>query len=559
MRRFLALLVCIFLFAVPVHAANAAASIETTATVTANSACEVTIDVDIRLDEPVRGLKFPLGHDIRSATLNGTAAPLTQTNGLTSVDLSHLDGKTGLYSCTISYQLNSVVSTDDDSKRIVTVPLLSGFPYPVEQMSFTVTMPAIFNTPPTFYSGYHGQDIERQMSAFIEGPVITGTLVQELKDSETLFMKLVAPEGMFPASQNFGGSLSFDAAAMGISAAAALLWWLVFLFCLPRRAPRRATVPEGICAGQMSSYLVHKTADLPMMVLQWAQLGYMTIRLDRGGRVFLSKKMDMGNERSYFEQRCFRELFGRKNTMEGTGSRFQRTWERTTAMSRKASNGYRFPVAVPSLLFRLLSCLTGLFAGIAMGDSISTNHTWRMVIMALLGILCAALCWFIQDGMGSLHLRSKAALKLSAAASALLMLAGVLCGCGGYALGAVGFNLLAGVMAFYGGRHSDNGIRLCTEILGLRRHLRKEHPEKLRHILASNRNYYFELAPYALAFGLDKVFADKFGVARLPACTWLITGTEYRTAPEWYPQLRAAYEAMHRGRKPTLAERIFGK
>ena len=559
MRRILALFLCIFLFATPVYAANAAASIETTAIVTANSACEVTVDVEIRLDEPVRGLKFPLGREIRSATLNGTEAHLTQTNGVTSVDLSHLDGRTGLYTCTIRYQLNSVVTTDDGGKQTVTVPLLSGFPYPVEKMSFTVTLPSTFATVPTFYSGYHGQDIERQMSASIDGAVITGTLVQELKDSETLYMNLTAPEGMFPASQNFGGSLTFDAAAMGICAAAALVWWVLFLFCLPRRVPRRSTVPEGICAGQMGSYLLHKTTDLPLMVLQWAQLGYMTIRLDRGGRVYLSKKMDMGNERSYFEQRCFRELFGRKDTMEGTGERFQRTWDRTNAMSRKASNGYRFPPAVPALLLRLLSCMTGLFAGIAMGDTVSTNHTWRIFIMAALGILCAVLCWFIQDGMAWLHLRRRAPLKLTAAAFALLLLAGFLCRCGGYALGAAAFNLLSGLMAFYGGRHSDNGTRLCTEILGLRRHLKKERPDELRRILTANRNYYFELAPYALAFGLDKSFADKFGVARLPSCTWLISGREYRTAPEWYPLLRAAYQAMHRGRRPTLAERLFGK
>lgn len=559
MRRILALFICIFLFAVPVHAANAAASIEASAIVTPNSACEVTIDLEIRLDEPVRGLKYPLGAFIRSATLNGTEAPMSQTNGISAVDLSHLDGKTGLYSCTIRYSVNSVVTTDDKGRQTVKVPLLNGFPYPVEQMSFSVTLPTGFNTVPAFFSGYHGQDIERQMSASIEGTVISGTLVQPLKDSETLYMTLTAPEGMFPASQNFRGSLSFDAAAMGITAAAALVWWVLFLFCLPRRIPRRATAPEGICAGQMVSYLIHKTADLPLMVLQWAQLGYMTIRLDRGGRVYLSKKMDMGNERSYFEQRCFRELFGRKDTMEGTGDRFQRTWDRTTAMSRKATNGYRFPVLFPSLMFRLISCLMGLFAGIAMGDSISTNHTWRIFIMALLGVLCALLCWFVQDGMGCLHFRSKAALKLSAVSSALLIIAGLLCGCLGYALGAVGFNLLAGLMAFYGGRHSDNGIRLCAEILGLRRYLRRERREELRRIQSANRNYYFELAPYALAFGLDKVFADKFGVDRLPGCTWLVTGKEFRTASEWHSQLRAAYDAMHQRRKPTLAERIFGK
>ena len=83
--------------------------------------------------------------------------------------------------------------------------------------------------------------------------------------------------------------------------------------------------------------------------------------------------------------------------------------------------------------------------------------------------------------------------------------------------------------------------------------------QELRRILASNRNYYFELAPYALILGVDKTFAEKFGDARLPACTWLVSGIDVRTAPEWYPQLREVYTAMHRERKGTLAEKIFGK
>ncbi len=558
MRRVIALFLCIFLFAVPAHAANAAASVSTTAVVTENSACSVTIEADIRLDDPAKGLKFPLGTDIHSATLNGSPAPLKQSGGITSVDLSHLDGKMGLFSCTISYTVNSVVTTDDDGKQLVTVPLLYGFPYPVEQMTFSVTMPSAFDTVPAFSSGYHGQDIERQMSASISGNAIRGSVAQELKDSETLFLTLTAPDGMFPASQNFGGSLAFDAAAMLVCAALALLFWLMTMRCLPRFSPRRSTAPEGISAGQIPSYLVRRAADLPIMVLQWAQLGYLIIHMDDNGRVFLHKKMDMGNERSTYELRCFRDLFGRKQMMDVSGYRFQKVCDKAAALSRRQSFGYRSPLG-SERIFRLLSCLLGLFAGIAMGDAISTDHTWRLVIMGLLGAACFVLCWLIQDSMFCLHLRGKAAMKLGTAAAALLLAAGIVCTCPGYALGALGWNLLAGLMAAYGGRRTENGGRIFSELLGLRRHMRKAGKQEVRRILASNRNYYFELAPYALALGVDKVFAEKFGNARLPACTWLVTGLDSRTAPEWYVQLREAYKVMSRDRKPTLAERIFGK
>ena len=558
MRRIIALLVCIVLFALPVSAANAAVSVSTTAVVNENSSCYVTIEAQIRLDDPARGLRFPLGTDIDSVTLNGAPAALKQSGGITSVDLSHLDGKMGLHSCTIAYTVNSVVTVDDDGRQIVTVPLLYGFPYPVEEMSFHVTMPREFESVPAFRSGYHGQDIERQMTASVEGAVIQGRVDQELKDSETLFMTLTAPAGMFPASRTFGGSLPFDAAAMGICAALALLCSLLTMRCLPRLSPRRPTAPEGISAGQLGSYLVRRAADLPVMVLQWAQLGYLIIHLDDNGRVFLHKKMDMGNERSAFEQRCFRDLFGRKQMVDVSGYRFQKVCEKAAAVSRRATNGYRSPLG-SARLFRLISCLLGIFAGIAMGDTISTDHNLRLAIMGALGAVCFVLCWLIQDGMDCLHLRGRAQLKLGLIATAALLAVGGYCRCLPYALGAAAWNLLAGLMAAYGGRRTENGDRIRGEILGLRRYMRKAGPAELRRILSSNRNYYFELAPYALALGLDKQFALKFGNARLPACTWLVSGIDSRTAPEWYTQLREAYSAMIRNRRPTLAERIFGK
>lgn len=557
MRRIAALLICIFLFALPVSAANTAVSVRTTAVVTENSACQVTIDVDIRLDEPARGLKFPLGKNIHSVTLNGAAASVSESGGITSVNLGHLDGKTGLYSCTIRYTVNSVVAAEN-GKQIITVPLIHGFPYPVEDISFTVTMPREFDTVPSFYSGYHGQDIERQMTTSVRGSVITGRVNQQLKDSETLYLKLTAPAGMFPASQTFGGTLSFDASAMTFCACLALVCWLLTMRFFPRISARQTTAPEGCCAGLTGRFLVHRNTDLPAMVLQWAQLGYLIIHLDHNGRVFLHRKMDMGNERSGFEQRCFKELFGSRMMLDATGTRFHNAWNRICAMGRKQPGSSGSPVG-SGRLFRLLSNLLGLFAGIAMGDSVSTNHTWRLVTMGVLGIVCLVLCRFIFDGMDCLHLYGKASVKLALAATALLMITAVVCNCPGYGLGAILCNMLAGLLAAYGGRRNDNAARIFSEILGLRRHMRKAKPDEVRRILASNRNYYFELAPYALVLGVDKTFAEKFGKDRLPACTWLVCKNTKRTAPEWYLQLRQVYAAMTRDRKPTLAERIFGK
>jgi hypothetical protein len=244
--------------------------------------------------------------------------------------------------------------------------------------------------------------------------------------------------------------------------------------------------------------------------------------------------------------------------MDATGNRFQRAADKAAALSRRQAGGYRNPLSSISA-FRLLSCLVGIFAGIAMGDTIATDHTWRIPLMLGFGLVSGALCWIILEGMDCIHLRGKAGLKLSLTAAALLLLLSLGCKALPYGVAAGLWSLMAGMLSAYGGKRTDNGARIYSELLGLRRHMRKAGKTELRRILSANRNYYFELAPYALILGVDKTFAEKFGDARLPACTWLVSGVDIRTAPEWYHQLREVYTAMHRERKPTLAERIFGK
>ncbi len=558
MRRVIALFLCILLLAVPAHGANAAQSLSSNAHITANGSCQITITADIRLEEPVKGLRFPVAAGARSVTCNGRRARVSEHEGIHSIQLKQLDGLVGLYSCTVSYELNTVLSLNEKGEPMVTVPLLSGFPYCVEAMSFAVSLPSELTVTPTFYSGYHGKDIELQMDALTAGSQIQGTLSQSLKDNETLFLQFEGTPEMFPPSRSFGGSMTFDAIAMAICAGAAFLFWLLTMRTMPRFGRRRATAPEGICAGQMGMYLVHRGADLPIMILQWAQLGYLSIQTGRGGKVFLRKKMEMGNERSAFEQRCFQSLFHDRTTQEATGRRFHGICDRVSAYSLQHFRDYR---SAPGMdrIFRLLASLVGLFAGIAMGDSFSTHHTWRYVLMLLLGAAGYAGSWYLQEGMDCLHLRGKAGLKFSLLLSLGFVLGSIFCGCPLYGIAAALWSLFAGLCGAYGGIRSENSKRLYGDIMSLRKHLRKADREELRRIITTNPNYYYELAPYALALDVDKVFASHMGDTKLPLCTWLDTGTEIRTASGCAEQLRKVVDAMIADREPTPAERMFGK
>lgn len=557
MRRVIAVILCILLLATTVYATNAVNAVNTTAVVNSDGSCKITIKATVYLDEPNGKLTLPLGTNVSAVTVNGALADTVQYGGVTSVNLSNVLNQVGSITFTIQYTAENVLTTNSNGSRVVTVPLLHGFPYPVQRMSFTVTLPTEFDTLPSFYSGYHGQDIERRMTASVNGNTITGTVNEVLKDSETMYLELIAPDGMFPAVQTIGGTLGMDAVAMGICMVLAMLFWIKTMGCLPRISRRRAMPPDSVSPGILGSYLVHSTADLNLMVVGWAQLGYLIIQLDGNGRVLLHKKMEMGNERSAFEQRCFKNLFGKGDQTDATGYRYTMLWERAERLSQRFAAGYRSGSG-NARLFRLIACTPAVFAGIALGDSIATNASWRIVLMAAGALLMSILSWHIQGGMYELHLRGKARMKLSMICCGLALIAGLCCGCLSYTVALVVWELFAGLCAAYGGKRTENGVRIYKEILGLRRHMRKMQPDELKHIQKTNPGYYYELAPYALALGVDKQFAAKFGRREQPMCTWLVsTVTTPRTASEWYLLLRKTVDAMNREQKRPKWEQIL--
>ena len=106
---------------------------------------------------------------------------------------------------------------------------------------------------------------------------------------------------------------------MGILTAVALVYWLIFLRTFPNRKEECMVPPPGITAGELPCRVHLLGPDLTTMVLCWAQMGYLLIQVD-GRRILLHKRMEMGNERSLFEVRTFRTVFGYRRVIDAAGS-----------------------------------------------------------------------------------------------------------------------------------------------------------------------------------------------------------------------------------------------
>lgn len=565
-RRIFTVILCVFMLTTYVYAESGASSVDTRATVSSNGNCHVTMTVVINMESPAANLTFPLPRGAKDVTVNGASARTYSSStdpNVVLTDLSFLNGYMGESPVTFSFTLSDVLHTErnESTKKsylVMTVPLLCGFDYPVQFLSFSITMPGdVTGKKPTFTSGFLQTNIESIVSCVAGGSLISGSVTQPLQDREKLTLVLEVDEAMFPGKLIIAREGNPELVPMGICAAAALLYWLLLMRCLPLLRQRRTEALEGVTAGELGSHLTAAGADLTMMVFTWAELGYLRIIPDKRGRVYLQKRMNMGNERTAFENRCFRSLFSKGDVVDATGVPYARLCIKVSGTISGVQEMYRRS-AGNSYIFRVLSCGVSLFCGICYACNFTTNSTLQVILSIGLGLMGVVTAWMIQDGMYRLHIRGKIPLYLSTLCTVLWTVLGILAGAWYVGLLAVLAQHLAGLAAAYGGRRSDIGRHQAGLILGLRHHLATLSKDDLERITENDPDFFFRMLPCAIAMGVDTQFAKRFGDMKLPQCTYLTAREDRRrSAAEWALLLRKTADRMDARQRKMQLEKLL--
>ena len=558
MRRLLALLgACILLLSVvciPVSAESSASKVDLLCTVNSDGDCLVSMTVILHLEAAYSEMTFPVPANAKNITLNGSKPTTRSGSSATLVDISKITRDyVGDASIRIEYTIPKAVTYNPEVAKVnpsrkllqLQIPLLSGFDYPVDSLNFTITMPTgQMTNKPTFSSIYRQDSIESDLTYEIRGSQIIGASKTTLNDHEGVTMTMLVPQEMFPSVSTYVREGNPELTPMIVFAALALLYWLLFLRTLPLVRSRASTPPEGITAGELGFRLTLAGGDLTMMVFSWAQLGYLLIHMDGNGRVMLHKRMDMGNERSQFENRVFKLLFGSRRVVDGTGNQYALLCQKVAGMIPNERNMYRGNSGNMKI-FRWLACVSQVFCGICVAMNMTSIMILQILLAIILSIFGAVSAWLIQDVAYRTHLRGKVPVYIGLACILIWILLGLLCGQVWIPLGCSLGEFVIGYFAAYGGRRSELGRHDGGQILGLRSYLKRLPRSDISRLLANDPDYFFNLAPYALALGVIKPFANVFGRRKLDQCPYLISTIHgKRTAQEWGRLLGSAADMM---------------
>ena len=554
--RILALILALFaLLALPVSAATGATRIQGQANVTTKGSCQVNLTIGLHLDSSISELYFPLSLEAHDILLNGSRPSTRIADGAIRVKLPI--SSAGDHTITIQYEL-SMVLAKEGQQLYLHLPILNRFPYPISMLEMTVALPGNATGRPEFISGYHQSDTDLLMGYSLSGNTIQCFARETLKDHETLTMVLQVDESMFPGALRSNSLFStFDGAALCL-AILAIFYYLLTLLPRVHRRTRCYCAPDGISAGEVGTCLTGHGTDLTMMVMTWAQAGYIYIEMDLKGRVLLHKRMDMGNERSQFEISCFQSLFSKRVTVDGTGHHYAllcRKLQKKSPMLRQ----FFLPRSGNPKIFRLLCCAAAGCSGISLAIFWAEKAVWQVLLGIAFGVLCFGIGFLIQSGGKSLPMREKAPLWISLICGLIWLAAGSLADAGSVAP-MVFFQFFAGFAAAFGGKRSELGARSLSQLWGLRHYMRKADTFELQRLLQVNPNYFYELAPYALAMGVDKQFAKRFGKIDLPDCSFLATPLHKDMTPvKWMVRLREAADALNARQKRLPYEKLLGR
>ena len=545
MKRWLgALVLCIAMLgviAMPASAESSATAVENFVTVNSDGDCIVALTVTLHLESAYESLAFPLPVDASNITMNGNSVRVTKTASAQEVDVGKATGGLiGDFTVRFDYVIPDAVKVvpfeNEDGEMAaylqLQLPLVNGFAFPVENMSFVITLPGNLKYMPSFNSIYRQTSIESDLKYTVKDNMITGNSITSLHDHDTVTMTLVVPNEMFPGISTYIRTGNPELVPMLICVGVALLYWLIFCRTLPLIRTRSVTPPEGITAGEVGSHLTLAGGDLTMMVMSWAQLGYIRIQLD-GDKVFLHKRMDMGNERSQFEVKTYNQLFGNRPWVEATGAAYAKL-SRKVFSQIPGEKSLCKPFSGNMKIFRALCCCAQIFCGIIVAMNMTTNGVLQVLLSLILGVFGVISAWQIHEIAYRTHLRGKTRVYIGLVCVLIWILLGFLCGQWIIPLCAALGQWILGFLAAYGGRRSDLGRHDAGILLGLRSYLKHISKEDIQRLMKSDPDFFFNMAPFALALGVIKPFARNFGGKGLENCPYLavrISGK--RSALEW--------------------------
>ena len=549
MKKIVFLLFFISVFMAPALADFQVDSVDVAAEVADTGRAQVTTTVQLTFDSVTSQVTIPLPESRASDVSVGDFRFSTQ-DGKTGVEVtvSRSDGFAGTQTFVVRYSVPYRDTGGEEADSFSLGFLSSQWEKPIGSVSLNVLMPAAFEAEPVISSGYNGELSPGESHLAVTGSGFGCALGQRMA-YDTMAASLTLPEGYFKVRRAAVPVVSLTYLTMvmaGILVLCIVYWRLKLRF---RRTESRARLllPEGLMTCQLPMALDGSTCDVPAMILEWANLGYLAISLSRRGTVVLIRRMQMDSERSAAEQKLFARIFGGKSQVAVTKGRYSAAAARFRASSRKSLYRVIFdrtggnPVLVQLVCRVLLAVSIGYLFG-----QLLPEGGGFVILAVLLGIAGFVYSIYLHSAVSSfaalrrVTLPGLVSLALMPVLLALSVMAGAL---PEYAVGLTAC-LFSAIATAPGPRRSSRGADIYAQAQGCRTFYRQASWSRLQLFQGRSSRFFQRQLPRAVALGVERQFAERFERLPVPMPDWL-----------WLPEPASrSADALRRQLKPILRQ-----
>ncbi len=440
----------------------------------------------------------------------------------------------------ISYQYDIGYDFDESRDRFCFQLIDANLGADIREFSYTIVMPDQFDHRSfTMTSGYYGKLSSPGYS--VSGNTITG--VMQLMAYESIDVQIDLPNGYF-TNAVYRKTIADGVETVAPFVAAALIAVAMFVLFTRCKNPSPSfrlsgQIPEGLTPPDML-YLINgsvTTVQMVSLIPYWASRGYIIIRQAPSEGIILTRSADPGADCKDYERTLFDIMFPKGSNLRIKGPNIDlqsamRWAKKGLEAYWKQANVFRAPSRINSLLAVGLPVLACMVTAVGCGNGMYWGRMSAMVIILLFSLLGAVTCGVCML-CGWLSKRQSIrrnwwGFALGAVWALLLvfnlMNEGASLFCGGMLLLSQLAGFIVGLFLWDMTPRTKLGTALLESSLALRDYIRYASDSDVRSADADRSGqYYYQLLPYAGAFGLESIWADKFLNQRMLPPVWFET------------------------------------
>lgn len=501
------------------------------AEVSTNGRSQVTATYQLTFDAAQDQLEVPLPDgNISRVSVETYRYKVNKTDSGVNVVLT--GSFAGTQTITVSYTVSDTYTTTADGEVYQLGLISSRWARNVGSCSFQVilpqpsgTMPEDYALTPALLSGYYGALSDTESGISVTGTTVTGSAENRMA-YDSLTAQVTVPAGYFYVRSSAISMIHVTYVAIGMLGVLLLLmiFWRLRIRT-PRQTPQpRLLAPGGLLPCQLPQILDGGTCDVAVLILEWANLGYLTIQRSKKGYVVLTRAIPMGTERSKAERKLFQRIFATGRRVAATPGRFAAAGARFRSASRRSLNHVIFDPKGGNVVLVQLPCRLLLAVGIGyMAQQMLPEGGGFIVLAVLAGIVGFFYSIYLHNGIA----RRVALKRTSVGYRITLVIAAVLLVMG--FLGGAFLEMLIGLFACcfsavatsVGPRRSARGQDLLQQARGCRMFYRQVTWQRLQILTGRNNRFFQSQLPKAMALGVDKAFAKRFERLPVPRPEWL--------------------------------------